>query len=367
MLCRLEMTSTILPTTVPTSTTATSTTTTTTSETSNKKLFHGTIFDQMFDKIYQQNDIYEKNTISSTFSSNKNNKIIKSKIHGSGLVGTIQYMAPEMIINKNSYTEAVDWWSCGILIFECITRKRLFEGSNHSIINHDIVNCDIKKRLYQYQQLLVDDITLDLLLNLLQKEPNQRYGFIEIKNHPFFSLSNTTSTSTYIEKLYSLSLNHHRHNHNNQNQNHDTSNSLSEKTCLTLPSKDFDNLSTSLSKYKPKEISFDKMSNILRQKRIAEFYSDDEMLIQHSSNHHNNKSRSRKNNSKTDNSRRFSMPQLLESKGESDTTSGGGGGGNRSGGSGGSGIHGSYGGSEMMISRNGNEPCELESFHDSMY
>ena len=41
--------------------------------------------------------------------------------------GTVEYMAPEMMQNKN-YSHSVDWFSFGILLFEMLTGKNLFKN-----------------------------------------------------------------------------------------------------------------------------------------------------------------------------------------------------------------------------------------------
>jgi serine/threonine protein kinase len=253
MLCRLEMTSTTRSDPIV----------------SNRKVFHGTVFDKMFDNIYQQRDQLDDGATSGPSNGdtrsqrNKALSISKAKIRGSGLVGTVQYMAPEMLVDLHNYTEAVDWWSCGVLMFECLTRKRLFEGSNHALVTHDIVKCDINMRLHKYQDLL-DASSLDLLLNMLKQDPKERFGEFDIKNHRFFSHFKESASTTNVVKLYS-STSYFNH-----------SSESSDATCLTLPSKDFENLSTSYSKYKPKEKPLDKVSDPLREKRITEFFSTDQ-------------------------------------------------------------------------------------------
>lgn len=326
--------------------------------TNRKVIKHGTIFDKMFDKVYQQKEASLKNqqNQSTTNLGENSSSHCKGKIKGSGFVGTIQYMAPEMIVDLHNYTEAVDWWSCGVLIFECLTKKRLFEGSNHSIVTREIVKCDITKKLYQYEDLL-DSQSLDLLLNLLEKDPKKRYGEKEIKEHPFFFIqfsttsqeeltvsSYTSASHSYVGKLKytSPAVAHqprHQPRHRDaleefENDSQGDEESTPPRTCLTLPSHDFENLSASFSKYKPKEKQLDKVSDPLRQKRIQEFYSVDDDPVastgrSRGSNHNNHHTSSKA----MDNSRgKLHLPQLPESKVESE-----------------------------------DEQCELESFNDDEY
>lgn len=43
--------------------------------------------------------------------------------------GTVEYMAPE-IVTRKGHTNAVDWWSFGVLMFEMLTGVLPFKGQN---------------------------------------------------------------------------------------------------------------------------------------------------------------------------------------------------------------------------------------------
>ena len=43
--------------------------------------------------------------------------------------GTLEYMAPEMMLNKN-YSSSVDWFSFGILLFEMLCGKNPLKDEN---------------------------------------------------------------------------------------------------------------------------------------------------------------------------------------------------------------------------------------------
>src|ERR1700712_2999345 len=44
--------------------------------------------------------------------------------------GTLAYLAPEVYMGRGYYSE-VDWWSLGVLFYECIYNKRPFEANHH--------------------------------------------------------------------------------------------------------------------------------------------------------------------------------------------------------------------------------------------
>lgn len=105
--------------------------------------------------------------------------------HCNSILGTIEYMAPEVITGSN-YDFAVDWWSLGAIGFDLLTGAPPFQGANHAKIQQNIL-----KQKLQLPYFLGPDAK-DLLTRLLRKEPNKRLGnnmpkdLDTIKQHRFF-------------------------------------------------------------------------------------------------------------------------------------------------------------------------------------
>ncbi|KAK3336549.1 kinase-like domain-containing protein [Cercophora scortea] len=101
------------------------------------------------------------------------------------MLGTVEYMAPEVILGKK-YGKAVDWWSFGALGYDLMTGTPPFRGQNHAKIQDNIV----KQKLVMPYFLSTD--TKDLLTRLLRKDPAKRLGscmpkdLAIIKKHRFF-------------------------------------------------------------------------------------------------------------------------------------------------------------------------------------
>lgn len=100
-------------------------------------------------------------------------------------LGTIEYMAPEVIQGK-PYGKACDWWSLGALGYDLLTGSPPFRANNHTKLQEKI----IKQKLVLPYFLGPD--AKDLLIRLLRKDPTKRLGYhmpkdlATIKKHRFF-------------------------------------------------------------------------------------------------------------------------------------------------------------------------------------
>ncbi|EEA07496.1 protein kinase domain-containing protein [Cryptosporidium muris RN66] len=100
-------------------------------------------------------------------------------------VGTPQYMAPEIFL-RQGYSNLVDWWSVGILMYECLYGGVPFNDDTHNPIKVAI-------KVMQWEKLLllphpcrqISPEALDLLRNLLCHQ-SKRFNGEQIKKHPFF-------------------------------------------------------------------------------------------------------------------------------------------------------------------------------------
>lgn len=101
------------------------------------------------------------------------------------VLGTIEYMAPEVIEGK-AYDFSVDWWGLGAIGFDLLTGSPPFGGNNHAKIQQNIL-----KQKLQLPYFLGPDAK-DLFTRLLRKEPHKRLGGTQpkdiraLKSHRFF-------------------------------------------------------------------------------------------------------------------------------------------------------------------------------------
>ncbi|KAI9499483.1 kinase-like domain-containing protein [Zychaea mexicana] len=95
--------------------------------------------------------------------------------------GTSEYLAPEMV-RQEPYTQAVDWWSLGILLYELLVGGAPFHSVHLDVLYRKICKAPLKFPA----QPSVSPEAKDLIAQLLDRNPATRVGAEQVKAHPFF-------------------------------------------------------------------------------------------------------------------------------------------------------------------------------------
>jgi serine/threonine-protein kinase len=61
-----------------------------------------------------------------------------------GLIGTPRYMSPEQIRNPKDLTPAADLWAFGVMLYEMLTGRPLFESDNIMALGHEILTKEVR-------------------------------------------------------------------------------------------------------------------------------------------------------------------------------------------------------------------------------
>ncbi|KAI5301497.1 hypothetical protein KEM56_001656 [Ascosphaera pollenicola] len=100
--------------------------------------------------------------------------------------GTMAYLAPEVYEGRGYLTE-VDWWSLGVLFYECIYSKRPFDGKTSDQLAANIKRAQPK---YYVTNPAVTIPCLRAIAGLLEKDITKRIGassWSSFIHHPFFA------------------------------------------------------------------------------------------------------------------------------------------------------------------------------------
>ncbi|KAI8097483.1 protein kinase A catalytic subunit [Halteromyces radiatus] len=112
-------------------------------------------------------------------------KELKDNTTTSTFCGTSEYLAPEMVLKKE-YTQAIDWWSLGILLYELLTGNAPFHSVHLDVLYRRILNQPLSFPSSRHLSMEAKD----LIQQLLKRDPTKRlgstHGATDIKKHPFF-------------------------------------------------------------------------------------------------------------------------------------------------------------------------------------
>lgn len=97
------------------------------------------------------------------------------------MVGTKEYVAPE-VVHRKPYGKAVDWWAVGILFYELLIGHTPFDSKPGHIFDHIV-----KEPIRFSDGIAIPQDAKDLILGLLNRNPDHRFGAKQAKNHPFFT------------------------------------------------------------------------------------------------------------------------------------------------------------------------------------
>ena len=128
--------------------------------------------------------------ISDNFGNNINNKFINNKKRPThqknfSCVGTAYYVAPE-VLKKTGYSQAIDWWSVGVIFFESLVGYAPFCSEETKDVCYKVINW--KKFLKIPDDIIISREAEDLISKLINNSDERlgRNGVEEIKAHPFF-------------------------------------------------------------------------------------------------------------------------------------------------------------------------------------
>ncbi|KAM3132813.1 hypothetical protein pb186bvf_015118 [Paramecium bursaria] len=133
-------------------------------------------------------------------------QIRKSPLKRRRQCGTPGYIAPE-VLNSFHYDEKCDMFSVGVIMFELFTRKHLILGSDKLAIIENNKNMVFNRNLVQN----LSDSGIDLMEQLLEKNPKLRISVDNALKHEFFDDETMTSRIMLMNPKFMKFINSHNY------------------------------------------------------------------------------------------------------------------------------------------------------------
>ncbi len=114
--------------------------------------------------------------------------------------GTPNYLAPEVLTSKGegSYTNKVDNWSLGVVLYICLAGYPPFSEENTKVS----LEQQIRKGAYDFPSedwSKISKDAIDLIKNLLTVDPEKRFSLDQVLNHKW--IKNDKNVKDLAEKL----------------------------------------------------------------------------------------------------------------------------------------------------------------------
>ncbi|XP_045885032.1 serine/threonine-protein kinase greatwall isoform X2 [Micropterus dolomieu] len=103
-------------------------------------------------------------------------------VEGAPILGTPDYLAPELLLGK-PHDFMVDWWALGVCLFEFLTGVPPFNDETPQLVFQNILNRDIPWPEEEEELSMNSRNAIEILLTM---EMKKRAGLKELKRHPLF-------------------------------------------------------------------------------------------------------------------------------------------------------------------------------------
>ena len=119
-------------------------------------------------------------------------KVLVGEETSNTMVGTPEYLSPEMITSKG-HGRGVDIWSLGVFIYEMLTARTPFDHANKALVYQNVMNSNEELNVAFTKDFDAD--AKDLIRRLLVPNPHMRLGMLrqglaDVWAHPFISRGN---------------------------------------------------------------------------------------------------------------------------------------------------------------------------------
>lgn len=93
------------------------------------------------------------------------------------LIGTVEYMAPELARDRGAVGEKSDQYTLGVVLYECATGHKPFRGSTDYEVMHAAISAEALRP--SHHEPSISQAFDDIVLRAMHRDPEQRYESVD--------------------------------------------------------------------------------------------------------------------------------------------------------------------------------------------
>ncbi|OHT10602.1 hypothetical protein TRFO_20003 [Tritrichomonas foetus] len=110
--------------------------------------------------------------------------------------GSLSYSAPEIITNT-AYTDSIDIWSLGVVLFGMIFGTFPFQGAGEVLMNEILTSQPVFPKH-------VSNELQNLIIGMLKKKPHQRLNIDQILQHRWIAENTSTMANPFLDEVITI-------------------------------------------------------------------------------------------------------------------------------------------------------------------
>ena len=115
------------------------------------------------------------------FDKKKGDFVFSEESISKDIIGTAEFVSPEMVNQNITDYRTNDIWSLGVIIYIIFNGVSPFKGKNDFATLDNVKECKFK-----YVKRDIPEDAVDLINNILVEDINKRFNIKQIKNHKYF-------------------------------------------------------------------------------------------------------------------------------------------------------------------------------------
>lgn len=122
-----------------------------------------------------------------------------SLTHSHALMGTLRYLAPELMLSAKTASARSDQYALGVMLYECATSQRAFSGSSQYEVMHAVLHGSVRPPSEVACNLPPGFD--ELVLRAINRNPAERFGSVRALGNALLSYGNSATWARWAREF----------------------------------------------------------------------------------------------------------------------------------------------------------------------